>query len=118
MTLLVLPELLHYNILMSGHASLVRLPESAKRIDADVHAPHDHSAGDHGHDHAHSHVHSHAQTHSHAHDHDHDTAGVTRAAYVPAFSLFALSAGQRLLLALPVIAALWLAACWAMGMFG
>jgi ABC-type Zn2+ transport system substrate-binding protein/surface adhesin len=67
--------------------------------------------GGHGHGHDHG-----AHDHGHAHDHHHhDHAGHRPAAPRPVRSLLALSGLQRLALAAPAIAALWLLTAWAMG---
>lgn len=81
----------------------------------------------HGHDHGPGHGHPHAQDHHRGHDHHHGhdhaghrhdhatlTALRTERADPPRLSLMALSAGQRLLLALPLVALLWALAFWAM----
>jgi ABC-type Zn2+ transport system substrate-binding protein/surface adhesin len=70
----------------------------------------------HGHDHgAHDHAHDHSHDNSHAHAHALDHAGHRPAAPRPVRSLLALSGLQRLALAAPAIAALWLLTAWAMG---
>lgn len=88
--------MLYYNIFMSNQTSVARTPE----------------AHDHGHVHGHNHVHGAAHG---GHHHSVAISSAGRIIHQPAFSLFALSALQRLLMALPVIALLWLAAFWAMG---
>ncbi|MCZ8184578.1 MAG: hypothetical protein O9322_16520 [Beijerinckiaceae bacterium] len=72
----------------------------------------------HSHDHAHSHGHDH---HTHGHDHhEHRHAPATipalrrERADPPRLSLMALSAGQRVLLAVPPVALLWALTFWAM----
>ncbi|MCZ8185382.1 MAG: hypothetical protein O9308_03305 [Beijerinckiaceae bacterium] len=69
----------------------------------------------------HAHHGHHHHDHSHAHDHAghrHAPAGIPalrrERADPPRLSLMALSAGQRLLLALPPIALLWALTLWAM----
>jgi hypothetical protein len=52
--------------------------------------------------------------HSHGHDHAHAEPRVRQARPARIRSLMALSAGQRLLLVLPILGGLWLAAYWAM----
>ena len=75
------------------------------------HHPHDHHDGEtHGHAKGHRHAHGHA-----AHEHSHARSRRTPSRFR---SLIALSGLQRLMLALPVIAALWLMTFWAMGWLG
>lgn len=82
-----------------------------------VHDGHSHHEHHHGHAHGPSHGHSHGHDH---HDHGDKPAAVslpamrTERADPPRLSLMALSAGQRLMLVTPVIAALWLLAVWAL----
>ncbi|WP_284177753.1 hypothetical protein [Rhabdaerophilum sp. SD176] len=70
-------------------------------------------------------AHGHTHSHDHAHPHGHAHAGHRHApikiptlrrerADPPRFSLMALSAGQRLLLAVPPVALLWALTLWAM----
>lgn len=61
------------------------------------------------HGHAHGH-HHHEHHHHHAHEHGAERPAPTSAR----FSLIALSAPARLMLALPPIAGLWLLAAWAL----
>lgn len=77
--------MLHYNIRMTT-------PRHA-------HADHGHSGQTHGHNH-----------HDHAHHHS-----ASAAAPVAGFSLIALSAPARLVLALPPLGVLWLLTVWALG---
>jgi hypothetical protein len=58
----------------------------------------------------------HAHTHHHAANepHDHGTGASPRATIVAPVTLLALSGLHRLALTLPIIAALWLLAAWAM----
>jgi hypothetical protein len=87
----------HHHHPHDHHDGAVRLRE-----DGATHV-HDHSGHDHsGHDHA---------------GHGHAGHGHARTSHAPSRfrSLIALSGLQRLMLALPVIAVLWLMAFWAMG---
>jgi hypothetical protein len=70
--------------------------------------------------HGQGHVRGHAHDHDHAHGpeepaHAHDHAKHAVAAPRPVRSLLALSGFQRLALAAPAIAALWLLTAWAIG---
>lgn len=72
-------------------------------------------AHDHGHEgHSHGPGHTHADSHGHSHAHHEGHGAARKARLKPIRSLIALSAGQRLVMALPLIAGLWLAAFWAM----
>jgi hypothetical protein len=80
----------------------------------------DHPHHHHLHDHHNGETRGHAEGHRHAHSHtahEHDQTHLRRA---PSRfrSLIALSGLQRLMLALPVIVALWVMTFWAMGWFG
>ncbi|SMC29634.1 hypothetical protein SAMN02745857_03974 [Andreprevotia lacus DSM 23236] len=55
-----------------------------------------------------------SHTHHDAHAHDHGTQQPAPARPAPGPTLLALPAWQRVLLVLPLIAALWLAAWWAL----
>ncbi|MFY8113698.1 MAG: hypothetical protein ACOVOC_05745 [Rhabdaerophilum sp.] len=88
---------------MSEPTSL--LPRAVAPVPA--HAP----ASGHAHGHDHHHGHDHA---GHRHDHATLPALRTERADPPRLSLMALSAGQRLVLALPLVALLWALAFWAM----
>jgi hypothetical protein len=72
---------------------------------------------DHSHHH-HPHDHHDGTGHGHVHDHAGHVHAPRRHAPSRFRSLIALSGMQRLLLALPVIAWLWLIAFWAMGWLG
>jgi hypothetical protein len=77
-------------------------------------------AHDQAHNQAYGQVHSHDAGHAHHHGppHRHEHAGIpalqVERADPPRLSLMALSAGQRVILALPVVAFLWLLTFWAM----
>jgi len=75
------------------------------------HRLHDH----HAHDHHDGHPHARGNETVHAHDRAGHRHGAPRRAPSRFRSLIALSGLQRLMLALPVIALLWLMAFWAMG---
>lgn len=80
----------------------------------------DHSHHHHPHDHHDGAVRLRGDGATHVHDHsghDHAGHGHARTSHAPSRfrSLIALSGLQRLMLALPVIAVLWLMAFWAMG---
>jgi hypothetical protein len=94
-------------------------PSQATVTIGKVHDGHSHHENHHGHSHGHSHGHDHHHGHT-AHDHGDKPAAVgipamrAERADPPRLSLMALSAGQRLLLVTPVIAALWLLTLWAL----
>ncbi len=95
---------------MSADATVIHGRGSGQR---QAHA-HDH--GVHGRGQDHDHRHDRHDHHDHEHDHAGDQARRRPAAPRPARSLLALSGWQRLALAAPAIAALWLLTAWAMGL--